>query len=291
MRDAPLLEPVSSRSDLPSDASEAQRWASVAAQMLSVFSPIKGDSPSAIASSMIPPGAKQLAELGMNQNLYTGAQIATDATDERASAFGRGVAGAANEAGRTFGVDALQEIRPSQVDYLGRQFPAYGDVITGVSDMVAPSPVKQAEDRPIQNAPIVGAIAGRVIRDTGGAVLDRARNDRLSPTVRDALIDADMRPSDIQGVPSYLSVEGQKIPLMRDEQATYQERVNTYADREIGRTMRSSEWRARGADREKLVKDAMTAARDRAEQDILKRISAAEQRRRVRESESLKVAP
>ncbi len=290
MRDLPALEPSGPRPELAPDASGPERVLAVANEVFSVFSPVKGDSASATAASLVPPVAKQAVELGTNKNLYTGSEIATDATDQRATAVGKTIASAAQATGRAVGSDFLQEVRPSQIDYLARQLPAYGDVIAGTSDMVAPSASKQTEDRPIQNAPVVGAVTGRIVRDTGGANMERAQNARLSPAVRDALIDADMRPSDVLPVPSSLSVEGEKIPLMRDEQVRYQERTNVYADREVATTMRSAEWRARGADREKLIREAFSRARDRAEQDILRRISPSEQRRRVRDAESLKAS-
>ncbi len=270
MRDAPFLEPAAPRSDLASDAGEVERWAGVAAQVFSVFSPIKGDSASSVASSLVPPGAKQAVELGANKNLYTGGQIASDAADERASAAARGAAGLANEAGRALGSDVLQEVRPSQVDYLGRQLPAYGDVITGVSDLVAPSAAKQAEDRPVQNAPVAGALAGRLVRDTGGEALERARNDMLSPTVRDGLATAGLRPSDVTPVRASI----QDVPLTRDEQAAFQTLFNEYLTDEMGRAMGRATW---GED---AAQQAIGRARQKAAQEILRSIPAGDRRDR-----------
>jgi cyclophilin family peptidyl-prolyl cis-trans isomerase len=224
------------------------------------FSPLRGDSFGAAASNLIPQGIKQGLELSGNRDFFRGNPIASDNADERASAFSRGVAGAANAAGRAVGSDFLQNVRPSQAEHLVNALPAYGDIVKGASDMLAPSGFKQAEDRPIQNEPFVGGIAQRFIRDTGGANLTRAQDAALSDSVRSLLQDAGMRPG---AVDLSLPSEYKNAPLTREEQLRWQSVFNSELNRSVGMARRSDEWR-NPATREKAVREAIAAARQQA---------------------------
>lgn len=280
MEGLPGLEAVAGRVGTRADASMPEKWLDVFEQVAQVFSPIRGDSAASVASNFVPPIAKQVVELGQNKDMFRGNPIASDSADERASAFGRRVAEGANAAGRMVGNDFLQEVRPSQMDYLARQLPAYGDIITGASDMVAPSGYKQAEDRPIQNAPFTGGMAARFVRDTGGANIQRAQDEALSEPVREVFEAAGMRPSELTPVPS----RWKNGTLTREEQLRWQDAFNAEIGRAMAGVRRDPNWRD-PAKREQAVKDALSAARERAAErarlpgaDVMERRIRSEQR-------------
>lgn len=258
-----------------------------AMSILTMFSPVKGENLSSLAATVVPPIAKQGIELGTNRSTFTGNAIATDSADERASAFGQKVAGGVNRIGQMLGSDSLQEVRPSQVDYLTRQLPAYGDLIQGVSNDMAPTARRGEEQRPVQNMPVLGQSAGRIVRDTGGANLERAQQEALSDDTRAILQEAGVRPSEIQmAVPA----KYKNATLTRDEQLDWQQAFNDVVDRRISQVTRSAEWRARGADQGKLLREAVSDARETAASRALRRLTEQEIQRRTREQAARKAS-
>lgn len=284
MENVPGLEPTAGRVGTSPDASAFEKWGSVLNTTVQMFSPVRGETASGQLSALVPQGVKQGIELGINRDLYRGTPIVTDNADERASSFSRGVAGVANAAGRAIGNDWLQERRPSEVEHLVQAFPAQSDIVSGASDMVAPSGYKQAENRPIQNEPFVGGIASRFDRDTGGANLQRAQDARLPDSIRPVLEQAGMRPSDVGTVPASYK----QAPLTRDEQLRWQNLTNSLMTREVLAATRSPEWRERGANKEQLVRDAMAKAREDAAARALSRLDDREIERRKRTDASRK---
>lgn len=243
MANIPGLEPVNGKG-----------LGETAMGILTMFSPVKGENLSSLAATVVPPIAKQGIELGTNRSTFTGGAIASDTSDERASAFGQAVAGGVNSVGRAVGSDSLQEVRPSQVDYVARQLPAYGDFVLGVSNDMAPTESRRSESRSIQNAPVIGQSAGRIIRDTGGANLERAREEMLSPDVRAVLESVNLPPSTIAPVPA--RVNGRM--LSREEQLEAQYAFNEALADELMRAQSSPKWMN---DPKKAVQEAVTRAR------------------------------
>lgn len=266
-------------------------WADTLGRVLGMFSPVRGDSVGAAMSNLVPQVVKQGVELAVNRDLYRGNPIETGPADERASAASKWIAegsdgkGGLNAAGRAIGNDFLQEIHPSQVEHVMRSLPAYSDIVSGASDMVKPSGYKQAEDRPIQNEPFVGGIAGRFIRDTGGANLQRAQDDNLPESVRAIFEEAGMRPSAMGTVPgSY-----KNAPLTREEQQRWQTTTNQVMGQTINQVRRDPKWRDPST-REQAVRDAMAAARDLAAQRALRNLTDREIERRKRADQTMKAS-
>lgn len=240
------------------DDSEATRWGGVLEAALQQFSPLKGDSPAQIVASLVPPGLKQGTELYTNKNLYSGSPIQSARNDESATAVAQGAAGIVNRVGRAAGSDLLQNFKPSQADYLIRQAPAYGDLITGASEQAVPSARRQSEDRPVQNAPFVGGMASRIIKDQGGANLQRAQGEAMADDVRAALEEANLSPGDVSlRVPS--SVNGKT--LTRDEQLEAQNAFNDALSEELMRAQSTPLW---ANDPAKAFKAAVSRAQSRA---------------------------
>jgi hypothetical protein len=280
MRNVPGLEP---RAEGTTPESDAERWAGTLNDVLQVFNPVRGDTAGSLASNLVPPIVKQAVELSNNRDLYRGMPIMSDVADERASAASKTIASGARSVGRVVGSDFLQEVRPSGVEHLVRSLPAYGDIVTGASDMVAPSGYKQAEDRPVANEPFLGGVGARFVRDTGGQSLQDAEADRLGPGVRAVLEEAGLPPSTIGTVGSRY----QNGPLTREEQLAWQEATNAEAERFVSAARRDARWR-QPATREDAIRDAMTKARD-AGAKRARLPGSSEIQRRIRDEERMRV--
>lgn len=271
--------------EVGADLSTLSGWGSLAADVGGTFSPLRGDSAGSALTSLIPPPLSTAADLVGNKDLYRGSTIATDRNDQNASAMAQASAAGFN---RVTG----KETRSSQWDYLYRDLGGFAAGALGEASNMAAETAglrpRQQEQRPIQDFPVAGGIAGRVVRDSVGQELQTAQDEqnRVPAGIRPLLQEAGVRRDEITAVPSTL----QNIPLTREEQARWQERTNVYIEREVTAASRSPEWRKRGADQSQLVKDAVTRARQRAEDDVLRRIPASQQQRRIRESEMHKAS-
>lgn len=260
----PGMQPSAGRSDANPN-SVAPQALSALNEALSVFYPVRGDSAASLGSTFVPPVAKQAIELSQNKDMFRGGTISSPSQDERASGFAHTVAGAANSAGRALGNQTLQNVTPSHVDYLARQVPAYGDIVTGASDMVKPSPYKQAEQGRIANEPFVGGIASRFVRDTGGANLERAQGQTLNQQVQAILQSARMRPSEADlTVPA----DYKGANLTRDEMVRWQQQANIEIQSGITDALDSKQWDD-PMTRSQAVKDAISKAKERAAKDAL----------------------
>jgi hypothetical protein len=264
-RKLPGLPDAAPRVGVEEDDGEASRWGNVLAVALQQFSPLKGDSPAQIIANSTPPLLKQAGELYFNKNTYSGSRIQSPANDANATAAAQAVAGGVNSFGRAIGSDGLQNFKPSQADYLMRQAPAYGDLISGASEQQAPSARRQSEDRPIQNAPLVGGVASQFIKDQGGANLQRANETAMTPEVRNIMADAGMAPGD---VPLKVPASYKGATLTREEQTRWQEAFNRALIEELPNARDSSKWDNPGT-RAEAVKAAISKAQSRAAEDVL----------------------
>jgi hypothetical protein len=128
-------------------------WGSLAGDVGGTFSPLRGDSAGAVLSSITPPGLSTGLELAANTDLYRGSTIATDRSDQQASALSQASASG-------FNAVTGQETRPSQWEYLYRDLGGYGANLALTGSNMAAEALGQRqpnqEDRPIQNAPVAG---------------------------------------------------------------------------------------------------------------------------------------
>ena len=259
------------------DLTTLSGWGQLGAEVAGIFSPIKGDSAGGVVSSLMPPGASTAAELAANKDLFRGSTIATDRRDESASAISQGSAALANAA-------TGKETRASQWEYLYRDLGGYGATLAlEGSNLLAEKlgmRTPKQEDRPIQNAPVVGGLVNRVVRDAGGQRLQDVTEEgtRVPESIRETLQEVGLRREQVTPVAS----EYKGARLTRDEQQRWQELTNSLAEREISTVRRSAEWRARGADRAQLVQDALSRAKTQAAQRALRRLTDAEIERRIR---------
>lgn len=250
------------------------------------FSPIKGESVGAALSSAVPPGISTAIELAQNKDFYRGATIATDERDRRASSLSQGITQGLRQAGKS-GLpltEGLQDVRPSQVEYLLQDVGGvWTQIARGASDLATGR--EDDRDRPIQDTPVVGGLAGRLVRDQPGQLLENARARRIPDSVREIIRSADLNPDEIV-TPVAMTVRG--IPLTRVQQEQAQGWTNGFIAREIEATVRSPEYRQPRADREKLLREAVNRAKEQAVDRVLSRVPGPEQQRLKREEAARK---
>lgn len=236
-------------------------WKELGLALAGSVSPIKTDLGQGL-SQIIPPPVSTAAEILTNRDLYRGSTIASENRDQDAAPLSKALSAALDKIG--------VQLRPSQVDYIVRDLTgAFGQEALGASEMAAGTPKDQ--QRPFQTVPVAGGIVGRFVRDSIGQKLQNARDDMISPSVRQALRDAGMRDDELSGVSS--SVRGYQFT--REQQATAQEWMNTFLEIEVEKTLRSSEYMRPTADREALIRAAASRAREKARQQVLKSIPRA----------------
>ena len=257
--------------------------------MLTAYSPVKGDSAASVLSSVVPPGLSTGIELGVDKDFFRNRRIATDRADEQASALSHGISGALNWMGRAGrglpGTGGLEEVRPSQVEYaIKSDTGVYGQTAIGASNLLAGNP--RDENRPIQNAPGVGAIAGRIVRDQGGERFNQlTQPDAMIPEPALRILDeAGVKRSEIKPVAS----TWQGASLTRGEQERWQHRTNRLVTQYLRDARSSTDWSETGK-RETLVQQAISKAKSAAAQEIFTfnpkdRIERDERRKRARAS-------
>lgn len=252
----------------------AMRAAELGGEIMAMFSPVKGENLSSSVASLVPPVASEAIEIGIDKDLYRGNQIATDRRDENASNLSKGAAAALNYVGNT------DQVRSSQVEHVVRGVGGYaGQLATAASDLGR----NRGEQRPVQDVPVLGGLASRVIRDTGGQQLEDARDPavRVPDGVRDVLAEAGMRSDQLTAVPNRY----RGAPLTREEQERWQSLTNSLITREVTAVRRSSEWRERGANKERLVSEAVSTAKQAAAERALRRLTDREIERRTQQEE------
>lgn len=253
--------------------------------VLSSYSPVKD------VSSLVTPGLSTVMDLKGNRDMYRGRTIATDAADRNAGALAKTITGALNAVGAgaaqasnagvplVGNVAGLRDIRPSQTEYTIRDLTGSpGQEASAAADMLAGRDT--GRNRPIQDVPVLGGIAGRVVRDTGGQQLQNAEDVRIAPETDAVLRDAGLRPNDVI-TPVGSMAKG--VPLDREQQVQWQELTNTFADRAILAVQRSPGYR-NPATQQQAIRDALTQARDAAADRVLARIPSSQQARLKREA-------
>lgn len=234
------------------DRSDPMYWAQRGADILAMFSPVKGGDAGSAVASLLPPVASEAVDLAANRDFFRGSTIATDRTDERASNLAKTAVGITNAlTGR--------EDRPSQAEHLIAGPTGYaGQLARGVSNLGRENDQK----RPIQDVPGVGTLASRIIRDSGGQRLQDERDvATASPAVRQALKDAGLRTDELVLPSSNIK----DMPITRQEQATAQRDFNKLLDQKVKEALADPDWKTSSTfEREKWLKNLATRARTEA---------------------------
>ena len=214
---------------------------------VSAASPIQANNPADFFNTFTPFGVSTGLQLSANRDMFRERDIATERNDEEASNISKALA-------ERLGV------RPSQVEFAvrdlgghaGASVLAAGDLLTG-------------RERPstggVQDAPIVGGLAKRFVGNAIGQNLQDARDEMLSPVVKQALRDAGMRDDQVTAVRSDI----QGLKLTHAEQAEYQAAFNDAFTTAIERYTSHPRWEsASQTAKEQAIRQAATDARERA---------------------------
>lgn len=228
-------------------------WGDLIGGSLSSLSPIQGNNPADMLSSLTPLGVSTGLQVATNRDYFRNRDIATQRNDEQASALSKGIA-------------AVTGSRPSQVEFAARDL---GGGVAGLplaaSDLLTGN--AKVDQRP-GSLPGVGGLYGRFVRDIGGGQLEQARSNTLSDAGQKILKDAG-----VQYRPGPVQSDIRNIPLNRDEETVYQQLANRYTDQAIQELARLPEWRSMGVGtREQLVQISVNGARTRAAAEVLGKI-------------------
>jgi hypothetical protein len=132
----------------------------------------------------------------------------------------------------------------------------------------------------LQEKPIIGGISQAFIRDQIGGQLQKSRKHLISPTGERIL-----KESGVQYRPEVAGPEINNLPLMRGEMSHYQDLTNKYIDEALNRVAALPSWKTLSpANKEKLIKQFVSDARDRARAETLQMIPSGQFQSRIRES-------
>jgi hypothetical protein len=241
------------------------------------LSPLQVDSPEGAIYGQVPAPVGTLAQLSLNRDLFRGSTIANQYSDENASNFSKAIAPALTDLITQLPGRQMDRIHPSQIDFAikdalsgpGQQFLNATDRLSGREARVPGAATE---------TPVVGSVVGRFVRGTGGQLLSDARSETLTPSAARAL-----RQAGIDWQPSPVAQDIQKMPLLQSEQAQLQTLTNRYMDDALQRVIRSSRWDTYStANKQKLVDMASSAARQKAQAEVIKTIPLADRHARVR---------
>jgi flagellum-specific peptidoglycan hydrolase FlgJ len=243
-------------------------WGALLGAAASSASPVQANSAADLFSSMNPVGINTGLQLATNRDYFRNRDIATERNDQQASALARGAASAINAV-------TGSQIRPSQTDFAIRDLTGgAGAAASAASDLVAG---RTKDEQRIQSTPVVGGIVRRFVGDTTGGQLEKARDTRISERARGIVNETGLR--DDQLTPVGTTIEN--VPLLQREQTAYQARTNRYFEQEIVKARGAAAWRTNPQDRQQMVRDALSTAKERAATDVMQAIPPAERQRRV----------
>jgi hypothetical protein len=252
---------------------EQRSWQELAGQALQASSPVNN------LSSLIPPVASTAIQLQQNRDLYRGRDIATPRADQQASSVGQALSGPLSAVAHTVTGNPNADVRPSQVDFALR---SYGAGLAGVGLAAADTAAGRPQTRSagIGGVPVVGGLAGRVVGEQVGGRMDTAAQP------------SHMIPANLQSVARNIGVNPEQlvtpvpgtlrnIPLSRQQQALWQELTNARMASSVANAVRQGDWTSPNADRQQILRDAISAARSDAADEMLQRFIAPQQRERA----------
>jgi hypothetical protein len=227
----------------------------------------------------VPAPLSTIAQLDLNRDLFRGSTIANQYSDANASNLGKGLAPILTRAVNALPGHEADEVHPSQVDFAVRDM-GNGLGSTGLNLIDALTGREARTPGAASELPVVGSLASRFVRGTGGQLFETATQERLTPSAQRALRDAG-----ITWQPSPVQAKIGNTPLLRDEQATLQQQTNRNIDDALQRTFRSGLWtNGSQAQKEKLVQRAADLGRQRAQHEVLRNIPAAERTARIQKA-------
>lgn len=251
---------------------EQQPWGEFFRGIYGSTSPVQGGGLGEIAGNLAPIGIGTASALYNNKDPFTGAMISTKRRDESASAASKAISSGLGVLSRATGLGG--EPTPSQVEF------AIRDTTTGVGGAaLAASNIlagKQQTSR-LSEVPVVGGVLGRAVRSDIGNRLEKARDNTLSPATKQLLRE--------NGVDLNIGAVGSTVhgvPITMDEQADYQEQINSLVESSLQALIASPQWQALDATAKKKVVDTVVQrSRDQAAGQLLAKLGQQEVSRRI----------
>lgn len=242
-------------------------WGSLVEGAVSAASPIQANSAADAFSSATPLGASTGLQLATNQDFFRNKAIATDRGDQEAGVISQGIAKATGA-------------RPSQVEFGLRDMTGnVGAAILAGADLGASllNAVPQgAAPKSLERTPVIGSVASRFEGSAIGNRLQRAQDQMMTPALRDALKQANMRED--QATP--VSNRYQNAQLRVDEQERWQRALNAEIPLALAKARSSSEWANPGT-RRGAIQQALADAKDAAVKKALPGLTEGELNQRV----------
>jgi hypothetical protein len=253
-----------------------QSAGSLAGSLAQELSPLGASSPEGAIYGQIPPPLGTIAALQTNRDPFRGSTIANQYSDENASNLGKLLAPLLTDAVTQLPGHQLDQVHPSHVDYAIRDtFSGLGQQGLNAVDALSRRPARVPGT--VAETPLVGGLASRFVRGTGGQELQNARQELLSPSAARTLRDAG-----IEWTPSAVQPKIGTTPLLNEEQARLQSLTNRYIDDAVQRSVRTSMWQnGTNTTKQRLITYTTGIARQRAQQEVLRTIPASERLARV----------
>ncbi len=188
-------------------------------EIIGGISPISGQNFGALTGQVLPPVLSTGVELGTNRDLFRGRYIATNYSDQNASALSKALTSGVNAAGNAVGWNP--DFRPSQIEYAIRDITGGpGGAVLGASNIVA------GENPLASPKPLWQQMAGPFVGQSIGQNLQTAQDKAMSPAM--------LKGFQQGGVSYRVGPVSNTIGTLRltiDEQTIYQEAVNRAADK------------------------------------------------------------
>jgi hypothetical protein len=217
------------------------------------------------------PGPGTAFQLQQNKDFFRDSTIANQYSDENASSLSKYLAPILEEQVNKLPGMSSERVHPSQIDFAVKDtLNGLGQVGLNLSDVIAQRAARVPGTA--SELPLVGSLVSRFERGTGG-------QQRTDLTAADAMLAPDIRlqlralggpTKDYE--PSPVPSEIQKVPLRQEEQTEYQRRTNQYFDQQLRRYMENPAFTDNDLTRQKMIDQAMTTARGRAQADVLDQI-------------------
>ena len=236
----------------------------------SELSPINANSPEGAVYGEIPPPIGTIPQLASNRDVFRGTTIANQFSDENSSNLGKVLAPILESAITKLPGQSSARIHPSQVDFAVKDMlQGTGQEGLNISDALSGRAARVAGTA--SELPLVGSVASRFVRGTGGQSWEDVRQPdaMLSPELRQQF-----RDHNDYWEPTAVPSDIQKVPLTREEQVQYQKLTNQYLDTYLRRVMAMPSFDRSDAARTALRTEAMDDAREKAGADVLRQVRA-----------------
>ncbi|MPZ68600.1 MAG: peptidoglycan DD-metalloendopeptidase family protein [Actinobacteria bacterium] len=224
--------------------------------------------PAETAFDFVPVGLSTGVQLQANEDFFRGRNVVSKWTESEATDTAHAIANLIEEAARAAG-DEQAQVSGAAVEFAVRDYLgggggaalAAGDLIGALASGEG---IERRDDR-IQSLPGIGGLVGRFVRDSGGELFYRARDERVSDEAARVLREHNL---DINITPVSDTIKG--LPLSRAQQTKYQSTVNIIVNDLLPMVAETPAWQAAPREgKEKVVRELVSRAREAGQAVVL----------------------